>query len=65
MPIEWDKKKVVEVWRLITEGTIEEKIYELQQNKRELFDQVMQGDESSLSQLTEEDIRQIFQVGIE
>ena len=59
------QKEVVEVWRLITEGTIEEKIYELQQSKRELFDQVMQGDESSLSQLTEEDIRQIFQVGIE
>ena len=59
------QKEVVEVWRLITEGTIEEKIYELQQSKRELFDQVMQGDEASLSQLTEEDIRQIFQVGIE
>ena len=59
------QKEVVEVWRLITEGTIEEKIYELQQSKRELFDQVMQGDESTLSQLTEEDIRQIFQVGIE
>ena len=59
------QKEVVEVWRLITEGTIEEKIFELQQSKRELFDQVIQGDESSLSQLTEEDIRQIFQVGME
>lgn len=59
------QKEVVEVWRLITKGTIEEKIYELQQSKRELFDQVMQGDDPLNSQLTEEDIRQIFQVGIE
>lgn len=56
---------MVEVWRLITEAPLKKKIYELQQSKRELFDQVMQGDEASLSQLTEEDIRQIFQVGIE
>ncbi|MDN6162526.1 MAG: DEAD/DEAH box helicase, partial [Atopostipes sp.] len=32
------QKKVVQVIRLITEGTIEEKIYALQQKKRELID---------------------------
>ena len=59
------QKETVEVWRLIAQGTIEERMYQLQQEKRELFDQVMQGSEQSLHQLTEEDIRQIFAMGEE
>lgn len=58
------QKETVEVWRLISEGTIEEKIDALQKKKRELFDQVIQGDEASLGQLSEEDIREIFSVGM-
>ena len=54
------QKKVVQVIRLITEGTIEEKIYALQQKKRELVDQVIQPGETMLSSLSEDDIREIL-----
>src|SRR5690625_722706 len=40
------QRKVVHVIRLIAKGTIEERIYELQQKKRELFDQVIQPGET-------------------
>ncbi|MEN1966791.1 DEAD/DEAH box helicase [Lentibacillus sp. N15] len=54
------QKNVVQVIRLITEGTIEEKIYELQQKKRELIDQVIQPGEKMLSSLTEDDIKELL-----
>ncbi|WP_099159274.1 DEAD/DEAH box helicase [Virgibacillus ndiopensis] len=54
------QKNVVQVIRLVTEGTIEEKIYELQQRKRELIDQVIQPGETMLSSLTEEDVRELL-----
>lgn len=56
------QKKVVQVIRLITEGTIEERIYELQQKKRELIDQVIQPGETMLSSLSENDIREILNI---
>lgn len=56
------QKNVVHVIRLITEGTIEEKIYELQQKKRELIDQVVQPGEAMLTQLTEDDIKQLLNI---
>lgn len=56
------QKKVVQVIRLITEGTIEERIYELQQKKRELIDQVIQPGETMLSSLSEDDIREILNI---
>lgn len=54
------QKNVVQVIRLVTEGTIEEKIYELQQRKRELIDQVIQPGETMLSSLSEEDIKALL-----
>lgn len=60
------QKKVVQVWRLIAEGTIEEKINLLQQEKKALFDQVITADGSpdqQLNQLTESDIREILSIG--
>ena len=56
------QKNVVQVIRLITQGTIEEKMYELQQRKRDLIDQVLQPDESALPSLTEDDIREILMI---
>ena len=50
----------MQVIRLVTEGTIEEKIYDLQQKKRELIDQVIQPGETMLSSLSEDDIRQLL-----
>lgn len=60
------QKKVVEVWRLIAEGTIEEKINRLQQEKKAIFDQVITSEgevQRSLNQLTEDDIREILSIG--
>lgn len=54
------QKNVVQVIRLITEGTIEEKIYDLQQKKRELIDQVIQPGEKMLTSLTEDDIKELL-----
>ncbi|WP_321382812.1 DEAD/DEAH box helicase [uncultured Enterococcus sp.] len=59
------QKKVVEVYRMIAEGTIEEKMDQLQQEKRELFQKVIQGNEQQLNKMTEEDIRSILSMGDE
>src|SRR5699024_12530893 len=42
------QKNVVKVIRMIAEGTIEEKIYELQKKKRDLIDQVIQPGDTML-----------------
>lgn len=59
------QKKVVEVWRMIAEGTVEEKMNSLQKEKRELFQKVIQGSEEQLAKLTEDDIRSILSIGEE
>ncbi|MDH6363849.1 SNF2 family DNA or RNA helicase [Enterococcus sp. PF1-24] len=59
------QKNVVEVWRLLAEGTVEERIDLLQNEKRKLFQQVIQGDEEQLQRLTEDDIRTILSIGAE
>lgn len=59
------QEKVVEVWRMIAEGTIEERMNTLQNEKRELFQKVIQGNETQLQQMTEEDIRLILSIGEE
>ncbi|ENH98429.1 non-specific serine/threonine protein kinase [Gracilibacillus halophilus YIM-C55.5] len=55
------QEKAVQVIRLITEGTIEEKIYHLQQQKRELVDQIIQPGETLLSKLSEAEIRELLE----
>lgn len=57
------QKNVVEVWRMIAEGTVEEKMNSLQQEKRELFQKVIQGNEEQLAKMTEDDIRTILSIG--
>ena len=56
------QKKVVQVFRLLARGTIEEKIYELQQKKKELIDRVIQPGETFLSAMDESDIREILEL---
>ena len=56
------QKKVVQVMRLITQGTIEEKIYALQRKKQDLVDQVIRSQGEDIPSITEEDIRQILQL---
>lgn len=50
----------VDVLKLITQGSIEEKVTDLSKRKRAIFDRVVMAGETELSSLTEEDIRALF-----
>lgn len=54
------QKKVVQVIRLVAQGTVEDKMYELQQKKRNLIDEVVGAGQDALTTLTEQDIREIL-----
>lgn len=59
------QEKTVEVIKLISQGTIEEKIYNLQEKKKEIIKSVMSdesSEESLLSQMTEEEIDELFKI---
>ncbi|MFC5468338.1 SNF2 helicase associated domain-containing protein [Cohnella suwonensis] len=56
------QKKVVQVIKLVAQGTIEEKILELQQRKKDLIDEVIQPGETSVSTLSEDDIRELLEI---
>lgn len=56
------QKSVVQVIRLVTQGTVEDKMYELQQTKKNLIDEVIQPGQEALSTLTEQDIRDILMI---
>ncbi|SDC58850.1 Superfamily II DNA or RNA helicase, SNF2 family [Pelagirhabdus alkalitolerans] len=55
----------VEVIRLITEGTIEEKIFNLQQKKRELVDEILEPGETLLSSLSKDELKELIQLNID
>lgn len=55
------QQNVVQVFKLIAKGTIEEKIFELQQKKKELIDSVIKPGESFISKMKAEDIRSLFE----
>ena len=52
--------KSVYVLKLITKGTIEEKIYKLQQRKKELSDSIIQSKEIFINSLGKEELEDIF-----
>ncbi|KAI4453103.1 snf2/rad54 helicase family [Holotrichia oblita] len=54
------QKNVVQVYNLLTEGTIEEMIARLKERKRDLFDGVIKSEENFLYQLSEEEIKNLF-----
>lgn len=56
------QKNVVQVIRLVTQGTVEDKMYELQQKKKNMIDEVIQPGQEALSSLTEQDIREILMI---
>ena len=58
------QERNVEVYRLITRGTIEEKIQELQESKRHLVSTILDGTESR-SSLTVAEIREILGISTE
>lgn len=54
------QKNNVYVLRLLTRGTIEEKIYKLQQKKKELSDSIIQSKEVFINRLSREELEDIF-----
>lgn len=54
------QKNVVEVIKLITKGTIEEKIYKLQHHKKELSESIISTKEVFINSLTKEEIMELF-----
>lgn len=56
------QKKVVQVIRLVAQGTVEEKMHELQQKKKSLMEEVIRPGEEALSALTERDIRELLAI---
>ena len=54
------QEKNVQVIRLVTRGTIEEKIFALQEKKKALIDRMIQPGESFLSKLSEDEILELF-----
>jgi SNF2 family DNA or RNA helicase len=57
------QKKVVQVHRLVAKGTVEEKMLELQQRKKDLIDQVIQPDTTPGAAITEQDVRELLGMG--
>jgi len=57
------QKNTVQVFKLITKDTIEEKIIELQLKKKELIDAVIKPGENFLTKMTEAEIRRLFETG--
>lgn len=56
------QKKAVQVIRMITTGTIEERINELQEKKRELIDTVIQVGEKSVTTLSKEEVLSLLEI---
>jgi SNF2 family DNA or RNA helicase len=52
----------VQVIKLVTKNTIEEKIYELQDRKRELINSVIQPGETFINKMNEQDIKELFEL---
>ena len=52
----------MQVIRLIAQGTIEEKMIELQQRKIDLIDEVIEAGQETLSALTEQDLRELLEI---
>jgi SNF2 family DNA or RNA helicase len=56
------QENVVQVFKLITKDTIEEKIFELQLKKKELIDSVIHEGETFISRLSAEEILDLFKM---
>ena len=56
------QRSVVQVIRLVAQGTVEDKMHELQQRKMQLIDEVIGPGEQPLNAMTEDDIREILEL---
>lgn len=55
------QKKTVTVYKLITKGTIEEKIVELQNTKSDLAEEILSGETNIISKMTEADFLELLE----
>ncbi|WP_408006413.1 SNF2 helicase associated domain-containing protein [Pseudalkalibacillus sp. A8] len=56
------QKNTVQVIKLLARGTIEEKMNELQEKKKNLIEEIINSDNRNTKSLTEEDIREILMI---
>jgi superfamily II DNA or RNA helicase len=56
------QKNVVQVIKLVAHGTIEEKMNELQEKKKNLVEEIIQPSQEKLSALTEQEIKEILMI---
>ncbi len=56
------QENIVQVIKLITKGTIEEKIFDLQEHKKEMIDMVIHEGETLISKLEEDEILSLFEL---
>jgi superfamily II DNA or RNA helicase len=56
------QQRQVMVYRLITIGTVEEKLIRLQKRKKAIFDAVIQNKDNPVNSLTWDDIRELFEI---
>jgi SNF2 family DNA or RNA helicase len=56
------QNKSVQVFKLITTGTIEERIYQLQQKKKSMIDSVIKPGDTLLTKLNEEEVKSLFDI---
>ena len=56
------QENTVQVIKLITKGTIEEKIFRIQEKKKEMIEMVIQEGETLISKLSEEEILSLFEI---
>ena len=54
------QKKNVQVYKLMTKNSIEEKIYELQERKAKLIDNMLSTNETLLNKLSKDEIMELF-----
>lgn len=55
------QKKNVQVYKLITKNSIEERIYELQERKAKLIDNMLSTNETFINRLSKEEIMELFE----
>ena len=56
------QEKTVHVIKIITSGTIEEKIYQLQLRKKEMIDSIIKPGETMISKMSEDEIKGLFSI---
>ncbi|MFJ8530384.1 SNF2 helicase associated domain-containing protein [Bacillus sp. NPDC094106] len=56
------QKNTVQVIKLVAQGTIEEKMHELQESKKNLIAEIIESGQEKLSSITEEEIRDILMI---